>query len=492
MLIVRDMIVNSLIKALPFIRKTREGIDENFNSIHQDSRKICQGDFYLAIVGATLDGHDFIRAAISLGANGILLSDLSLFETLSSEFSHIHFVLYEEGKGHLLLATAAEFIYDFPAEKLRLIGVTGTNGKTTTATIINYLLRSQNEKTALIGTIAYDLDGEVTPASHTTPDPLQLQKIFKRCLALGITTVVMEVSSHSADQRRFGSAKFESLVFTNLTGEHLDYHLNMENYFLAKRSLFVNSLASGGLSIINSDDEWGQRLLKEFPLQQAYGFGENISHFRTTPTGSSFYLGKELVKTTLFGEFNAANITAALMVCKGHGLSLSKCIAEVANFDGVSGRMQSVKLNSGATAFVDYAHTDDALYNVGRTLKKLPHSKIITVFGCGGDRDRKKRPRMAEAVEHFSDLIIVTADNTRNESLEQIFNDISEGFQASEKPLFIACRGEAIERAIGLSCSGDLILVAGKGHEDYQRIANETTHFSDFETLKRYSGLNQK
>ena len=485
------MNVNHLVSGLPFIKATRVCVDKEFKSIQQDSRHICLGDIYLAIVGSILDGHDYIRAAIKSGASGILLSDRVLFETLSSEFKDIHFVLYQAGKGHLVLASAAELTYDFPAHKLRLIGVTGTNGKTTTATIINYLLRSQKEKTALIGTIAYDLDGEVTVASHTTPDPLQLQQIFTRCLSLGITTVVMEISSHSADQQRFGSAKFESLIFTNLTGEHLDYHLNMENYFEAKRSLFVNSLASGGLSIINGDDKWGQRLLKEFPLQKAYGFQENISNFSTTSTGSSFSLGKELVETMLFGEFNAANITAAILACEKHGLSLDDCVRSIAVFGGVSGRMQSVKLDNGATAFVDYAHTDDALYNVGRTLEKLPHGKIITVFGCGGDRDRIKRSRMAKAVEHFSDLIIVTADNTRNESLQQIFNDISDGFECKDKPLFVACRREAIEKAVALSCPTDLILVAGKGHEDYQIIGNKTTHFSDFEILSQYSKKNQ-
>ena len=448
-----------------------------------DSRNVSKNTLFIAIKGSTSDGHQYIETSIQAGACSILLSCDDLFQTLKSKYPTVDFFLYQKPDGHRILALTSEFFYNFPAKKLRLIGVTGTNGKTTTASIINFLIRSSGEKTAIIGTNAYDLDGEILTASHTTPDPIQLQTLFCRCLDKGITTVIMEVSSHSAHQQRTGSAKFESLIFTNLTGEHLDYHRNMENYFKAKKSLFENALSNDGLAIINIDDQWGMKLFKQFLSHQPFGFDLNIGKFKTLSNGSTFQFKETLIKTQLFGKFNAANAIGAMLATQKHGISESECLKWLSTFVGVAGRMQSIKLSTGATAFVDYAHTDDALLNVGQALKELPHRRIITVFGCGGDRDRTKRPRMAKAAEKISDQVIVTADNSRSEDINEIMKDIKSGFNNPEFPLYISSRKLAIEKAVAISKSGDIILVAGKGHEDYQIEHGITTHFSDFETL---------
>jgi UDP-N-acetylmuramoyl-L-alanyl-D-glutamate--2,6-diaminopimelate ligase len=295
----------------------------------------------------------------------------------------------------------------------------------------------------------------------------------------------MEVSSHSAHQGRIGQAKFESLIFTNLTGEHLDYHQNMENYFYAKKTLFETALTSQGLAVINIDDAWGKRLYKQFDSHQAYGFSHNIGQFTTTNTGSIFKLNQTIIKSPLFGKFNAANITAAFFATKHHGISEQQLLQRLKHFPGVAGRMQAVKLHTGATAFVDYAHTDNALLNIGQTLQELPHERIITVFGCGGDRDRSKRPRMAKVAEKISDQIIVTADNSRGENIYKIMDDIKSGFSNSATPIFIADRYQAIEKAVDISKKGDIILVAGKGHETYQIQNGKKNHFSDVETLNQ-------
>jgi len=467
----------------PYILKTSHLSQNDCKGLSHDSRKVSPNDLFIAIKGSASDGHQYIENAIQSGACSILLSDPKLFSLLSSKYPTIDFLLYFLQNSYQILGLTAELFADSPAKKLRLIGVTGTNGKTTTASIINYLIRTAGEKTALIGTNAYDLDGEILEATHTTPDPIQLQNIFIRCLEKEITTVVMEVSSHSAHQHRMGSAKFESLIFTNLTGEHLDYHKNMQNYFDAKKSLFEESLSHKGLAIINTDDEWGQRLFKQFPTHQAYGFNSNISDFKTTPDGSVFKFNDTIIKTQLFGRFNAANAIAAILAAQHHGVTEQHCLEALRTFNGVAGRMQSFKVSTGATAFVDYAHTDDALLNVGQALKELPHRKIITVFGCGGDRDRSKRPRMAKAAELISDQVIVTADNSRSEDILEIIKDIKEGFNQPEAPLFVPDRKLAIEKAVALSKSGDIILIAGKGHENYQIEHGKTIHFSDFETL---------
>ena len=465
------------------ILKTSPLLENNCQSITHDSRNASPHSLFVAIKGSLTDGHIHIETAIKAGSCAILLSNLGSFLSLKGKYPTVDFLLYQEGEGHRTLALASEFFYGLPATRLKLIGVTGTNGKTTTASIINFLLRSSGEKTALIGTNAYDLDGEILAATHTTPDPIQLQKLFCTCLKKQISTVVMEVSSHSAHQCRIGSAQFESLVFTNLTGEHLDYHRNMENYFNAKKSLFENSLSKNGLAIINVDDQWGKRLYEQFSTHQPYGFNLNIKDFKTLSNGSSFTFDKSLIETQLFGRFNAANATAATLAVQQYGITKPECLKWLSAFVGVAGRMQSVTLSTGATAFVDYAHTDDALLNVGQALKELPHHKIITIFGCGGDRDRTKRPRMASAAEKISDQVIVTSDNSRGEDIIEIMKDIKKGFNNSETVLFIPSRKLAIEKAVALSESGDIILVAGKGHEDYQIEHGKTTHFSDFETL---------
>ncbi|MGL4853915.1 MAG: UDP-N-acetylmuramoyl-L-alanyl-D-glutamate--2,6-diaminopimelate ligase [Lentisphaeria bacterium] len=454
----------------------------NFTS---DSRKVENNFLFLAIKGSAFDGNLAINQAIAAGAKVIICSDPEIFEQYFLLYPHINFILYSSENGHIILAKLAELFANFPAKKLKFIGVTGTNGKTTTTTLINHIMRYCGIKTTLIGTVGYDINGKISEASHTTPDPVTLQKIFTESVIQGVDYVIMEVSSHAAVQQRIGSIFFDSLVFTNLTGDHLDYHQNMENYFLAKRLLFANHLH--GSAIINTDDQWGQRLHHEFGGIE-YGFKSSINKVTLNNNSSTFALQNPAIEITtpLVGKFNVANTVAAFHACCSCKLNEKQILEAITHFTAVPGRMQMVSLPQNITAFVDYAHTDDALKNVGEALLALPHKQIITVFGCGGDRDRSKRPRMANAVEQFSNTIIVTSDNPRTENPEQIFNDIKQGFKNSKSVIIEPDRALAIKLAINMANSGDLILVAGKGHENYQLINGQKLHFDDLEQIQSY------
>ncbi len=470
-----------------FIVQTENVQDVVVQRLVADSRLVGPDDAFIAVKGSACDGNAFVEDAIKSGASIVVFSDPEVIEKFAGQFPETVFVQFLPGVDYPALAAAAECFYDFPADKLRMIGVTGTNGKTTTCYLINHILRSAGEKTALIGTVAYDIDGEVYSASHTTPDPLQLQHVLRQAVDAGVETVVMEVSSHAAHQNRTGSALFDIVAFTNLTGDHLDYHQSMENYFAAKRSIFTGSLSEDGVAVINTDDKWGCELAGEF-VGLTYGFNSNISDYRITENGSSFCLDGSLkVEVPLYGCFNIANAAAAVKSTLAYGIPAETIIHALKSFPGVPGRMQAVKLKTGALAFVDYAHTDDALRNVGRAVSELPHQRIITVFGCGGERDRTKRPRMAAAAAEFSDVIIVTADNSRNESLERIFIDILKGFEDGAQYDVVSDRGDAIAKAVAMSKQGDIILVAGKGHENYQIEKGVTKHFSDLEELQRFA-----
>lgn len=482
-----EILLSMLLNELKcFVLRTENYQDILISRLVTDSRTVVTGDCFIAINGITTDGNCYIENVLRAGVSVVFFSDLSVIDKFFKKYPETVFVQFKQGDDYRFLATIAELFYQRPANKLRLIAVTGTNGKTTTCYLINHILRSVGVKTTLIGTVAYDIDGEIFSATHTTPDPLQLQRILQQSVDAGVETVVMEVSSHAADQNRTGSALFEIVAFTNLTGEHLDYHQSMENYFTAKRSIFSNSLANDGTAVINSDDAWGRKLISDFS-GLTYGFNENISDYKIIDYGSTFRLdGGIEIEVPLYGKFNIANTSAAFKVVQAYGITDKKIIDALKQFPGVPGRLEAVHLKTGALAFVDYAHTDDALRNVGNALSELPHQRLITIFGCGGDRDRTKRPRMATAASEFSDVIIVTADNSRNESIDIILDDIVKGFPKGCQYDVVADRGEAISKAVELSNAGDIILVAGKGHENYQLENGLIKHFSDVEELRRF------
>ena len=467
----------------PIIEKYVNRNDEiEVRQLTTDSRNVTSGTLFIAIEGKTVNGKNYISTAIQSGAKVIVFSG-ELPQSLIDSNPTISFICLYPQSDYQAAAMLFEYHFDYPARRFKLIGVTGTNGKTTTSYLINHILRAAGKKTTLIGTVAYDINGTITPATHTTPDAEGLQKIFLQSTEAGIDYLVMEISSHAADQYRCGTTEFQTIAFTNLTGEHLDYHNNMESYFQAKRTVFDNNLdIVDGTAIINTDDSFGQRLFEEFGGEE-FGSNSSITGFNQDMRGISFNLKEQLYQVPLYGRFNAFNCAAAILSCIKTGIRPESIAETLREFPGVPGRLQSVKLNNGAIAFVDYAHTDDALRNVSSSLKELPHNRLITVFGCGGDRDRTKRPRMAKAVAEFADVIIITADNSRSENIANIIADIRPGLATKNEVLEIPCRKEAITRAVEISENNDLILIAGKGHEDYQIENGITSHFSDYETL---------
>lgn len=462
----------------------KNGRNIEITDITNDSRDVVKDGAFIALKGTSVDANNYVESVLKTSPKLIITSSSKVIDQFTANYPKVTFVQFREHFDHLVLAKTAECFYHFPAKHLTLAGVTGTNGKTTTCYLVNHILRSAGRKTALFGTVSYDIDGEVFDATHTTPDPLQLQKYLAIALQKGVETVVMEVSSHAADQCRTGSAKFDAVGFTNLTGDHLDYHQSMQKYFDAKRSIFVNSLKSDGLAVINSDDEWGRKL-SEFN-NFSYSF-DQITNYLITETGTEFTFDHLHIEVPLFGKFNVYNTLCAIGICRKLGVNDQRIVEALKQFKGVPGRLQAVHLNNGALAFVDYAHTDDALVNVGKALLELPHNRLITVFGCGGDRDRTKRPRMAKAAEQVSDTIIVTSDNSRTEDTKQIISDIVAGFESQTDYQVETDRAKAIAKAVSIAERGDIILVAGKGHEDYQIENGITHHFSDLEELQRFA-----
>ncbi len=449
-----------------------------------DSRKLTEHNCFIAVSGTVFDANTLVPEILASGVKTVFLSDKEVYDKMRKIYPDANLILFKVGEDYNLVGLIAEFYYGFPAKKLKLIGVTGTNGKTTTTAIITHLLRWQGIKTTYIGTLNFDIDGEVQPATHTTPDALVLQQIFAESVNRGVEYVVMEVSSHAVTQDRLGTSEFQALGFTNLSGEHLDYHKTIEQYFAAKSKLFNYHLAENGTTVINTDDNWAKKLFLQFDHDDI-GF-HRLKNIELKQNSSSFVFDDLAMTIPLAGEFNIYNTITAVSIVAALGFDKATLASIISKFPGVPGRMERVCLKSGATAYIDYAHTDAALENVGSTLKQLPHNKIISVFGCGGDRDRTKRPRMAKAVSEFSDIIIVTSDNSRSEQIGEIFEDIKQGFPHTDNVAFIPNRAEAIAYAVELSEEEDILLVAGKGHENYQ-IEDEVTHyFSDKDELEKF------
>lgn len=462
-----------------------------------DSREVRNGWLFCAMKGARMDGHAFISQALKNGASAIAAEDIS---QVPNDVPCIQIT-----DAYRTLGLIAEAIAEKPADSFPLIAVTGTNGKTTTAYLLRDILKHANAKPAMIGTVEYDIaSGKPLEADRTTPTPFQLQSLFSQIKANGASHTVIEASSHSLEQGRLGTAKCKIAIFTNLTQDHLDYHINMENYYQAKKLLFTKYLADGGKCIINADDPSGARLVQELKDKEVLAFSfENspfanvlIKDIEITQSGSSFTLilpkkssasNDETpeawkIKTPLTGNYNAANTAGAAIAAYALGVSKETVISSLAQAQGAPGRLQSVPVPGNTfSIFVDYAHTDDALKNVLSNLKRLPHNRLIVVFGCGGDRDRKKRPLMGRVANNLADIVYVTSDNPRTENPDDIIREILTGFPESASPIAIADRRTAIKTAIANAKPQDIILIAGKGHEDYQEINGVKHHFNDAE-----------
>jgi len=460
------------------INVTWKGSKEvDVSSITSNSKSAQPGSLFIARRGKTGDGHRFITEAISAGASAVLTDTYDPFVAVPQ--------MIHPDVNSLEPILAKRFYHD-SAQKLSLFGVTGTSGKTTTTFLMKYLLEDA-VPCGLIGTVSWMTGKKVLPASHTTPDLLTLMQLFDEMHAEGCKSVVMEVSSHAIDQGRIRDLEFSVAVYTNLSQDHLDYHHTMEEYAEVKSRLFAHA----EISMINGDDPWAAMMIRHAKKVVRYGLNSKFelfaSHLQLSSKGMSFdvHWNKETVafNTILIGRFNVYNILAAVAVALSQGMSLKKIASKLESFPGVPGRLERVVNSKDLQVFVDYSHKPDALKNVLQTLNELKKGRLITVFGCGGNRDQQKRPQMASISEALSDLTIVTNDNPRSEDPAEIAKQVISGFQ--KEAYFVELdRKKAIKRALELAKPEDIILIAGKGHEAYQIFAHQTIAFDDREIVK--------
>ncbi len=455
-----------------------------------DSRKVQPRALFFALHGAKADGNEFIRDAVSRGAAAIA-SEESAPAAIPSSLAWI-----QVREARKALAVAAANFFGHPAEALQLVAVTGTNGKTTTTSLIDAIVKASGAKTGLFGTIAYHTPLGEYPAPNTTPESVDLQGFLAEICDAGGKFGVLEASSHSLAMDRLWGCHFAAAVFTNLTREHMDYHKTFDDYFAAKKKLFEGTGAGAPeVAVINTDDEYGKRLIGLAKKTVTYGLenGADITtkKFQLTFNGLAFAAqtpnGKVQVTSPLVGRINVYNILAAIGAAQALGLSNEVIEAGIRNLESVSGRFQRIDLGQPYFVVVDYAHTDDALENLIRTARELnPKGRIITLFGCGGGKDRTKRPVMGEVTGRLSDLTILSSDNPRTEDPLKIISDIIVGLQKTPgKYLIEPDREKAIGVAMDEARPGDIILLAGKGHENYQILADRTLEFDDRDMARR-------
>jgi UDP-N-acetylmuramoyl-L-alanyl-D-glutamate--2,6-diaminopimelate ligase len=465
-------------------------VDRPVENIAYDSRRVQRHALFVALRGEKTDGHQFIGHAIDKGASVIVAER-------EHKDSRVTSLVVENTRTALADFSAA--FYGHPARKLKLAAVTGTNGKTTTTFLIKHICENSGLRCGLIGTVRYEIGERILPAIRTTPESLDLQELLAQIANAGCKAAAMEVSSHALAQERARGLEWNVAVFTNLTQDHLDFHGTMENYFQAKAKLFIGLAAqkqkNKPVAIVNIDDRYGQQLhdrIDKTVTVITYGMAARAdfraSNYRAEFTGTSYQLdahGKSyLVRIPLIGRFNVTNSMAALAAADALGINLRNAVLTLAKAPQVPGRLELVPAKRQFQVFVDYAHTPDALANVLKTLRELQPNRLIAVFGCGGDRDRQKRPLMAEMVDRLADFSIITSDNPRKEDPGAIIGEIEKGFRSNQYEKIVD-RTEAINRAIALARPRDIVLVAGKGHENYQEFADYTIPFDDIQVARR-------
>jgi UDP-N-acetylmuramoyl-L-alanyl-D-glutamate--2,6-diaminopimelate ligase len=464
--------------------------DRQVESIAYDSRRVQKNTLFVALRGEKSDGHHFIDQAVEKGAT-VIITD--------HEVRNPRATTVQVPNTRTALADLAATFYDRPARRLKLAGVTGTNGKTTTTFLLKHICEKAGLRCGLLGTVRYEIGERILPAIRTTPESLELQELLAQIVNAGCKAATMEVSSHALAQERTRGIDWDVAVFTNLTQDHLDFHGTMQAYFDAKTKLFTGLAQQQGkkkpAAVVNLDDRYGEMLIERLggsvPVI-TYGMSARAdfraSNYRAEFSGTSYQLdarGKSyLVRVPLIGRFNVSNSLAAIAAANGLGISIRDAVLALAKSPQVPGRLEAVQVKRQFQVFVDYAHSDDALLNVLKTLRELSPRKIIVVFGCGGDRDRQKRPLMARVADQNADFSIVTSDNPRKEDPEAIIADVEKGFR-SDRYEKIVDRTEAITRAISLAQPRDIVLIAGKGHETYQEFADHTIPFDDIRIAQR-------
>ncbi len=460
-------------------------IDISVSSISFDSRSVLNGSLFVALIGTLKNGNDFTQEAVNKGAHVIVSEHKTTVQNHTTTYIQVK-------DARIALALIARNFYDNPSEKLKLIGVTGTNGKTTTATLLFQTFRLLGHKTALLSTIENKINDEVFPATHTTPDPIALHSFLAQAVSKGCTYAFMECSSHALHQKRTFGLYFTGALFTNLTHDHLDYHQTLEAYANAKKELFDN-LPEYSFALANADDPWSAYILKDTYAKKYYfslaekNFSEFTGKIATESfDGLTLQVRDKKINTKLIGRFNAYNILGIYATCIILGIPHDVLLTTITLLTPPPGRLEFIKSKSGVYAVIDYAHTPDALSNILSTLRQISGvgTKVITVIGCGGNRDKEKRSLMGTISCALSDISIFTSDNPRNEHIEDILSDMTKD-APKEKYICIPDRSSAITHACECAHPGDIVLVAGKGHEQYQIFSDYKMHFSDKEEVEK-------
>lgn len=474
-------------------------LEIDINGIEYNSKKVKEGSIFVAIKGFLKDGAEFIEEAVERGAVGVILEKEAAKENKTARSLILNrkgvkttAVMVEDSRKALASLSAAFFGY--PSRELNVIGITGTNGKTTITYLVESILQLAGRKTAVIGTINYRFEGKVMPATQTTPESLDLQKKFREMAAHKINCCILEVSSHSLTLDRVYKTDFAIGVFTNLTQDHLDFHHTREDYFKAKEKLFMEYNLKK--AVINIDDPCGKLISKKTSAKtitiSIKGKGDiQASNIETSIDGLRFTAstpeGEIKIVSSLIGYHNVYNILCAIGVAFALDISLKDIKEGIGSLQGVPGRFQKINENQDFTVVVDYAHTDDALKNVIKAARELTDKMVITVFGCGGNRDKNKRPKMGKIAGRYCDYTIITSDNPRNEEPASIAAEVEQGMKKvadNKKYCLILDRKKAVEQAINMAEKGDIVIIAGKGHENYQIFKERRIHFDDCETAR--------
>ncbi len=471
-------------------------LDRPISGLVLDSRRVVPGNLFFALPGRRADGTSFIDEAVNRGAVAIVTEKMPALTPGKV-------TVIQVADARASLARVAQRYYKFPDREMTVVGVTGTNGKTTVTHLLKHFLNG-DQRVGLIGTINYDLGVRTVPSYRTTPESLDIYGMMAQMRDAGCRHAVMEVSSHGIDQQRIAGLQFGAAVFTNLTRDHLDYHRTLEEYFSVKERLFTGVTGSlPKVAVVNLDDAYGEKLAAKIvadgKLPKVVTFGENpkaevrAENVALNFTNTTFRLvwpgGTLQVESPLIGRYNVSNLLAAAATAWGLGRDPVVFLARLRAFKGVPGRMERIDEGQPFNVLVDYAHTDDALRNALGMLRAITPGRLFVVFGCGGNRDRSKRPLMVKAVQEFADFAFATADNPRSEQLTQIFDDMKTGVTAPEKIAWVEDRRRAISLALDAAKAGDCLLVAGKGHESYQEFADTVIPFDDRQVVRELIGI---